>query len=94
MSPWWLALQSWQVVAADKKKETRMSLTREMAFEMGKEAFVRGLPSIPMLNKKFWELNSKTESHDWLGNIKAYTSGWLQANKEAMKWKPIFYSDK
>lgn len=52
-------------------------INNEEAFKMGQEARLKGLPSSPFLNKTFWELANKINSHEpWKQVMRAYQEGW------------------
>ncbi len=52
-------------------------ITIEKAFEMGREACLKGLPKSPPMNKEFWDLTYNINGHDeWKDIVNAYISGW------------------
>jgi len=54
-------------------------LTKEEAFKIGCEAFLKGLPGNPICNTDFWQRVSCINKHkEWMSVISEYQKGWSE----------------
>jgi hypothetical protein len=57
-------------------------ITQEEAYNMGRKAYSKGLPSSPLMNHEFWEMANKIDGHQlWKSVIRAYSEGWHEEVK-------------
>lgn len=58
-------------------------IDKQESYNMGREAYVKGLPGVPTYNKEFWELNNVHEHEKWKENIDAYAKGWFDSRRDS-----------